>query len=338
MGSLLARLFRYQPTEGRSPREDFFTEVLAGVLHTSPDLRAGFAGWMAGRKLENAYFTTQKVTPDGNRLDVWIEGEDDAGERHLIVVEHKLGAPAGPDQLERYERYLGQFPSAASRTLVYVTMQRPAPFLTSVAGVTFQSRRWFEVADWLRQWQSGREGRATTLVREVLHLMEEWGMEMGLNAHELSAAVTYHMRARHRLVQVLNENWQVCGVEGSQSNRWTYDTERLVYQSPYIGRERSYLEFGFDFDRQDDDWDVPRLQLPSAYFGIRGDDVSKRVQRKLSNDWKEPPATWQWQHGSRVKQLGALTTSGPSLHDAYLEFFRSSLREAEEAAKDGRRQ
>lgn len=45
----------------------------------------------------------------------------------------------------------------------------------------------------------------------------------------------------------------------------------LCYSSPWVDDEEDvYVEFGFEFYRNDASWNVAELRLPSAYFAVRG--------------------------------------------------------------------
>ena len=332
MTSFLERLFKYQGTEGRSPKEDFFTEALAGVLEAHPQMVAAFAEWLTGRKFKGADVATQKIVSGGNRLDMWLKARDDDDRSHLIVLENKLDSKEGQDQLRRYERYLAR-QEAESRTLVYVSMHERSDFQPSTSTVSFLNRNWFEMYNWLkaqiRAW--GDQGaRASVLIAELLELMEEWDMEMDLGAHDLASAVAYKGGVESRLLQILDTVWEECRKDCVSGSRWVYDNHGVCYRSAYVTDNNLYYDFGFDFKRDDEQWTARDLQLPSAYFGVRGGDVEKPVLNGLSEEWVDPPWT-TWNTHERVRQLVALETSGTSLHEGYLDFFLSSLEQARAA-------
>lgn len=208
----LERLFKYRATEGRSPEEDFFTEAFAGVLESRPKMSVDFAAWLTEREIKSADVATQKVVNATNRLDMWFKARDENGGNHLVVLEHKLGARQGSDQLRRYERYLTA-QVADSYTLVYVTMHEHSNFEPLGEAVSFRNLHWFEVYDWLEDWireNDDIDSASGGLTRELLRLMEAWGMEMGLGARELASAVEYKGSVQSQLLQILDEVREQC--------------------------------------------------------------------------------------------------------------------------------
>ena len=94
-----------------------------------------------------------------------------------------------------------------------------------------------------------------------------------------------------------------------------------MYSSPWVDdQEDIHVEFGFDFDRDDSDWSVPHLSLPSAYFAAIGTD---RPELGQLQNWGPAPTGWGDGY-LRVKRLGSLRVQGNSLHGEYLRFFQSA--------------
>ena len=214
MESLFKRLFRYRPTEGRQPKEDWFTESFAAVLDRQPGLGGAYAGRLIGRDVETADIETQR-TFDIARPDMWIDARDAEGRRHVVMVEHKMGAPAERPQLEAYERRLRGL-TAETKTLVHVAGSTEAPdFKVTDSSVRFECLRWFEVYRWLRCWAvSARNGgEAVQLVDELLRFMEERGMSIEIGMDELAAyTVCKASGVEQRLEQLLNAAWDDCGM------------------------------------------------------------------------------------------------------------------------------
>ena len=330
MTGFLGSLFRYRATEGRTPAEDFFTEVLSGVLASDyGELAAAFPSWLAGGKFERASVVTQKVVDEG-RLDMEFVARDGGGGRHLVVVENKLGATEGENQLTRYERYLAG-EEAASRTLVYLTRYEKRDWTPPSGRVSFRNLHWCDVYDWLAAWVEDRSDRTGVLVRELLILMEEWGMEMSLGAQDLAAAVAYKARVQPQLLQILDKVWAECKEDCRSGSQWAYDRDRIRYSSAYLRDSDLFYMFGFDFTRSDGEWNASRLQLPSAYFAICGKGLGERDWSGLSAEWGDPPRGWTEWTDERVRQLATLRTDGASLHRSYLDFFLESLEEARKA-------
>ena len=330
MSSVFGRIFRYRPSAGRMPAEDFFTETLAAVLETSESLHLAFVKWLIGHDVDSAYLETQKTVESGDRLDLWIDARNRrSGARHVIAMENKIAAGEGPDQLPRYERSLKRETTANTRTLVYATLHERTWFQGSLEGppVAFRPIHWFKMADWMRGWiklTNADDDKSTVVVRELLSLMEEWRMAINLNADLLATATIYHRSVGPQLVQILKETKEACGLSGTKGNQWSHKGEELYYSSPWLDDQKDiYVEFGFDFDRDDADFSVPQLCLPSAYFAVMG---THRPELDYLKDWEAAPETWGDGY-VRVKRLGCLRLQGTSLHGEYIGFFLNARAE-----------
>ena len=89
---------------------------------------------------------------------------------------------------------------------------------------------------------------------------------MTLSANDLAAAVLYQNTVQNTLYRILNDVWNESSVDGANDNKWSYsDPKGITYRSPLINGAFRY-RYGFDFRREDDDWNVTRLGLPSAFF------------------------------------------------------------------------
>ena len=352
MSSIFSRIFKYRPRVDRLPKEDFFTEAFAGVLQTNSSLCAAFAKWLiclchdfdsVSIDVDSVTIETQKTFASGDRLDVWIVAHHkNSGARHVVAMENKIGAAEGQNQLQRYEDILRrEEASADTRTLVYATLHERTNFEPRRDGpeIGFLPIRWFYVADWMRKWVAesspGVEDRSIVLVRELVQLMEDWNMAMNLTRTDLEAAFLYRNKVRSveaQLIRILDETEQAYkqahDLDGDAGNTWYRSRIDLIYQSPYIDIEsRNYIEFGFDFDRDDDDWRASQPSLPSAYFAANGGWPEPDIEQLRNvRNWVRAP--YSWGDGYRlVKRLGHLDLQGDSLHGEYLDFFRVALDE-----------
>ena len=212
---LFSRLFRYRPTHGRVPWEDWFTESFAAVLDRYPKLGAAYAGYLIGRDVETADIETQR-TFDSARPDMWVDARDADGGRHVVMVEHKMGAPAEGPQLRSYEQRLqGLTLTVETRTLVHIAGSSARPeFEKTAAGVSFKCLAWFRVYRWLERWavRARTDGDSTEFVDELLKFMEKWGMTIEISMNELMAATAYRTnQVERRLLQILDSAWDDCG-------------------------------------------------------------------------------------------------------------------------------
>ena len=118
MADLFSRLFRYRSTDRRRAWEDWFTESFGAVLNTYPKLGAAYTGHLIGHDVKMADIETQRTFGNA-RPDMWMDASDADGVRHVVMVEHKMGAPAEAPQLGAYESGLQRLP-AETRTLVHI--------------------------------------------------------------------------------------------------------------------------------------------------------------------------------------------------------------------------
>ena len=148
-----------------------------------------------------------------------------------------------------------------SRTLVCATRDQRTD-LTCKPPVAFRAVLWREAADWLRGWLRERPSEAVgPLVRELLYLMEEWNMAIHLTADDLATATRYRTSVEGQMSQILDEIYNECVIPKGQGN-WSF-RQTLTYTSPWFSKGmKAKAEFGFDFDRADTNWSVPRLGLP----------------------------------------------------------------------------
>lgn len=138
--SFFERLYTYRQKEGKNDRENFLTELLAGVLRTSEQLTSAllaFAGLPAVIAGEAWIIETQTRHPEGIP-DLIIRTNDN---RILLLVECKVEAEEGDEQLKRYEAILKRLGPAHGAAL-YLTKYYEAPrkeyLLTRYA-------RWYDI-------------------------------------------------------------------------------------------------------------------------------------------------------------------------------------------------
>ena len=278
MSNFFLRLFKYRPRDGRVPQEDYFTEALAGVLQASLPLRVGFVSWLiAPHEVDSVHIATQRTLGGRGRVDLWIEARSDHERvRHVIAMENKISAPVDEVQLRWYESQLQLESTANTRTLVCATRHERPTFEPSPCkpAIAFKPIRWHEVADWLRRWLSqqpdGLNELGVHLVRELLLLMEDWGMAMHLTADDLAATTRHRTSVEGHLLRILDEVYAESVLPNGQGN-WFYSQRYLTYTSPRFTNDlEAKAEFGFDFERDDAVWSVLQLGLPSAYFAVVG--------------------------------------------------------------------
>ena len=306
MKSFFGRLFDYRPRENRLPKEDFFTEALAGVLRKTPDvLRTQFVQWLirhGGSEVEikESYIYTQE-TVRGLRPDIYIDARSADGQRHVLWVENKIGARQGGRQIERYLECLGNENDTATRTLVYITQNsEPNLFESKPSNVRFKHLKWFQVYDWLKESAKSEY----TFLCELLELMEEWSMtsNLELSATDLTATTTYKKSAEPQFYHVLDSVYEKVGIKKFTGN-WSYKWDFLAYATPWLGDSEIFLGFGFDVDREDDDWSVKKLCIPSAFVAVCGNTDKPAFLKKLSDYWTDMPEHMDRDNGLCVRQI-----------------------------------
>ena len=104
MASIFDRIFRYRQSGGRTPREDYFTEILADVLEKHEALGAVFVGYLTSRgDIQRIDIQTQRSFGDAQRRpDGFVTARDSNNERHVLIVENKIDALEGENQLHDY--------------------------------------------------------------------------------------------------------------------------------------------------------------------------------------------------------------------------------------------
>ena len=333
--SLFSRLFSYRSRDGRDPQEDFFTEAFAGVLQTIPHLRADFVKWLIHHDVDSVHIATQKTLDSENRVDIWIEAEVRShcgGDKHVIAMENKISADVNIDQLHRYKAQLQHEITAKTRTLVCATHRERASIESSLCepAVKFRHIYWYEVADWLKEWRLQQSERhcepGCILINDFTSLMEEWEMEIHLTPVDLAAVTQTRIRnVEGKLQQLLSfvehESDHPVKLRKSEFSRIC---DQVTVNNINVG-----FEFGFDFERDDTDWCVPQLGIPSAYFAIWSPDGSKLTNLLNNLTWSPAP----WPSYLRAKQLNSLKLTGTSLHPVYLKFFKDAREELWEALR-----
>jgi len=163
MPSLYGRLFKYSQRSTRSPKEDFLTEALAGLLeivirHHSPEIikqlfvpDALKDAWdKSSASINSLHIDTQPWIDENSRPDIVVYGDGNP----LIVIENKISARFQDNQLNRYRDWLRTktiFGWPGLVCLLTHTTDPPADFLDWTNDAPHALvRRWGEIASQLR--------------------------------------------------------------------------------------------------------------------------------------------------------------------------------------------
>ena len=343
MASIFDRIFRYRESAGRTPREDYFTELFASVLE-----KCEYLGTAIVEKLIDCNNVT-KVVPEAQknfinsrrRADMYATAWE-GRQKHVLVIESKLDSVADENQLADYIGLLAaQDEDANSRTLVCITKKFEAlnvPVLNELhPNVTFKHLKWSQVYGWIRECVEELEGPNLTwegLLKELLALMEDWNMGGPISARSMRAALVYHnfLGSGARLVQELIEPaWRDSGndgVLGPTEGNWRRYYPNGWQNSPGLDNYgRARIGMGFRFDRRDDVWDVDKMELPSAAVTISGGDEGGIPFPQPSEEWEEGPVPGMDDDDQWVRQTSQPPRHGESLEDFYHAFFLQAFTE-----------
>ena len=309
---------------------------LAGVLRKTPEVCTKFVEWLIrhdGSEVEinEARIHTQEKVR-GVCPDIYVDARSAEGQRHVLWVENKIGAKQGGRQIERYLDSLGSENHAATRTLVYITLKPEQDLYESKPdNVNFKHLKWFHVYDWLKESAKSEH----TFLRELLELMEEWSMtsNLELSATDLAATTKYKKSAEQQFRNVLEMVREKCVIKNPTGN-WT--SYALAYGTSRIADSGIYLYFGFDFDREDNEWSVEKLCIPSAFVMVcsRGDKPA--CLKNLSDCWTDVPQYMYWDESLRVRQMSKkLLVSQDSFGEAYLDFFNTAIQDFKDVSPKG---
>ena len=349
MASIFDRIFRYRQSDDRTPKEDYFTEILADVLEKHKALGAAFVGYLVSRDdIQRMEIQTQRHFGDAQRRpDVYVTARDRTNERHVLIVENKIDALEGENQLRDYMELLKKEKGAKSRNLVYITRHSKPDFDEKSDHVKFKHLYWYEVYGWIRSWveKSKNEGEGGgELVTELMNLMENWRMNGDIMAGDLRAAVTYHTSLEHgeALLSVVDKAWndsEIGEIIGETFGKWSYDYFYCWEYSPRIVFFGVRIGMGYWFDRKDPTWNVERLELPSAAVVIYRDVVPLPAELECPSDaWTKGPVEGMrnFSEGNLwVRTLDEMPCYGSSLSEHYRKFFLDTFNELKGALNRG---
>lgn len=222
MTSLLGRLVRLFPDS--VPLEDLFTEAVARLFETKPELcirwleEAGLLSPTPAAEVGERYVRVSSQRPfaslehhdTASRPDLLIEvyrsSREDSKEgssviTDVVMVESKIDSKEGQNQLIRYAEHLDRMAGYDGKTLLYVTRAYdPKDRDTILDGlddnVRFTQLRWHDFYRFLTTVEKD------TLVEEVITFMEEQGMA---RSYRFSATDLIALSGVPRVLDLLEE-------------------------------------------------------------------------------------------------------------------------------------
>ena len=301
MASIFDRIFWYRQSNGRTPSEDYFTELFSAVLEKCEALGTTIVGKLISlNDITTARIQTQKYFRSfRRRVDMYATMRDGAGREHVMIIESKLDSVQAKNQLADYIEILVRHRDATTRTLIYVTRKSEeldVPTLENQQpNVSFKHLRWSQVYDWIKERTEALDGHDAAwkeLLNELLALMEDWNMGGEISARSMRAALVFHnsLDSEARLVQeFIDPAWDKSDIDnflGPTNGNWSFKNYPYSWQtSPRLTNFRNVrIAMGFRFDRRDEVWNVDDLELPSAAVTVvRGD----------ADDFPRPSRKWQ---------------------------------------------
>lgn len=198
MPNFFSAVTKYRVTEGRTPKEEQLTEILAEVLRQVPQAAFRLAEcWeFATGTSSGAVIRTQRRARDRMRVDVEIRFDAAASSRHLWL-ELKWGARPDAAQVRNYESFLREISSGGWDRVVLVAPIRAlnqwAQDLRSLE--PSQQRSWTDLALALAPLVTcpGLTDIQRWLVKEFLIYLEEEGLSAhtGLSVEHLAVMEQY---------------------------------------------------------------------------------------------------------------------------------------------------
>ena len=344
MSGIFNRIFRYRQREGRTPSEDYFTEVFVAVIERHDELgRALAAAWLNdldASDIRSVSIKTQRkfslMSIGVNRKpDIWMEAIDSSNERHWILVENKIDSAEGENQLKDYARILGEAQGLKSRTLVYITKYSSETSFCGDGTVSFRPLRWPEVYVFLQNELQDYTGDRELAV-ELLKLMEDWNMDGMLSAKHLRAAVIcFDSGIGGKLQELQDEAWVSSGIGAVIKNQmagrwyWSYGRDRGEQYANEIPKYGIKLWMGYRFNRRDEAWDVDKFELPSPVVTVSLAGTNKEVGERLSrpSEYWTGPVQGMAQDDKWVRQpeQGEIPQFGEPLDEYYRNFFHRAF-------------
>jgi hypothetical protein len=297
---IFSRLLSLFP--GTKPHENFFTEIVVGILEAYPDILKEWILQVTGDNIEykSAHIDTRigwgrlDIHETGSVPDIIIELSSPNNSNSVIVLESKLDSRAGKRQLEKYADHLvDKFPNANGHYLVYITKyydKKETPYYES-QGVIFRQSRWKDFYGLLQKQNSN-----DPLIKQVMVYMEVIGMAENhtvspsdiSSISELPSSLRFLMDALDE--EIKNEFTLVFGMKPKHSDWFRLVTDRQLW----LYNETSEWWFGIGFNFHDDENKFPDVQCEIAITdrATRWEEKAK-ILKKISVSSKNTNHEWQ---------------------------------------------
>lgn len=225
--------------------EDFHTEIVAQVLRNNPKLAIAWLNGIGATMMRDPvaiYISTQEEFArlthhlTDSRPDIAIRFITN-GASELILIESKVGAAQGPDQLQRYADHLRAAEAIEKTTLIFITRNYESVDANLGSDLRFISTRWFQFYHYLKAHVNG-DG----LARELKLFMEENGMSLGNQFRAIDIVAMENFSKAWALMDETLEG-EVSAAAEAILGRVT-STRKALPQYRDYGRYIIYTEFG----------------------------------------------------------------------------------------------
>ncbi|ANQ52909.1 PD-(D/E)XK nuclease family protein (plasmid) [Flammeovirga sp. MY04] len=140
MESLFKNMYSYRERKDKGNLENYLIEIFSYVLKYDPDFRVAFMSEIGVIDLSGFDVKTQSSYSVLGRPDVEINCND-----HFILIECKVDASEGQDQLKRYCDILNLNSKSKKKTLVYLTKYYENKEIDKDLNIDFKSIRWYDI-------------------------------------------------------------------------------------------------------------------------------------------------------------------------------------------------
>lgn len=283
---LFSSLLSLFPSGQKTPKEDFTSEILVGVLGQNQALLDRFVNDVLKVAGDSYSIQTRKRYRRANGRaivpDVIIKNNE-----HLIFLENKVHASEGEDQLLSYRDVLVEMGKQRRRE---VHLRYCTKFLDEkdVEGVDFAQIRWFDVARFLSETGTANQ---SSLIDEFVAFLEEESMARlsGFTIEDLAAMVRF-ANVLQLMEQVLSDDVEkeILSLFGSpKKGTPEFGTQLKRFNrfarwvNGIIGNGDSEVLVAFRFERLEPSAAIPML---NAQIWLRDtNDVCQQVREAAEN-------------------------------------------------------
>jgi len=354
--------------------EDLFTEAVARLFERRPELclawleESGLVSTSHAASADEGSVHVSSQRPFvaledhemGSRPDLLIEvyrppGEDDVEEeavKDVVMVESKIGAWEGPEQLRRYAEHLENVTYASGKTLLYITRNydpKDREEITFGLGdnLHFEQLRWHDFYLFLQKVEE-----KDALTEEVMTFMEEQGMARG---YRFSAADLMALSDVPRAFEIFDETLD----DEVKSALQSFAGNKVMGENHSLGEMRTFQRYhiraplhgldlacsvGYQLVKVAEETYSSILRIsgdgyPAAYVFLeakpnalaRGTSVSAMKRIALNDEWDsfnlDSPADWGGVR--RVKSFASILPEEDHVA-AVKSFFIESIRQLRE--------